>query len=50
MPMEVEEEKDGTDSDDMMDENEEFIYGSIIFEFSKRRLPVYVRHHIHVIL
>jgi hypothetical protein len=28
MPMEVEEEKDGTDSDDMMDENEEFIYGS----------------------
>jgi hypothetical protein len=28
MHVEVEEEKDGTDPDDMMDENEEFIYGS----------------------
>jgi hypothetical protein len=27
MHVEVEEEKDGTDPDDMMDENEEFIYG-----------------------
>jgi hypothetical protein len=28
MHAEVEEEKDGTDLDDMMDENEESIYGS----------------------